>query len=440
MSTITAHTGVVPHAAPSFKELRGDNITPPTSAKGPAAAFLGIGVLGLGVTVAAGMMAGKPLHALAAYHVGASMALTMSLGSMFLVMVIHLTNAGWASTLRRQCENVMALVPWCALMVLAGIVIDSLVGKSGNTQLWSWLHDSQADNALLHAKSGFLNAKFFVIRAAIYLTIWTVLSRSLLSLSLKQDLSPDVKINAKARSMSSWGMLIFALSIAFAAFDWIMSLDFTFFSTMWGVYVFAGSAYSAIALLVLILAWLRGQGKLRGVVTSEHFHDVGKLLFAFTVFWAYIAFSQYFLIWYSNVPEETAFFNARVGSPSEPGGPSLANPWVYVGAALIIMHFALPFPILLFRAVKQRYQMLSIMAVLALVAHLIDLFWMIRPVVYAGHPEDLIGVSAWWIDAAGIVGPLGVFGFLVMRRILSCPLVAVNDAWIGEGMQHKNYV
>ncbi len=442
MTQLTAHPGAAAasHAPHTYPELRGDNIAPPSAAKGLAGVFLIIGLAGLGATVAGGMAAGKPLQALAAYHVGACMALTMSLGCMFLVMVFHLTSAGWASTIRRQCENVMALVPWCGLMVVIGIVIDTMMGKSGDRQLWSWLNDANAHNTLLQGKAGFLNPKFFAIRAAVYLTVWTVLSRALLSLSIRQDRGPDVSLNARAKWMSSWGMLLFALSVAFASFDWLMSLDFTFFSTMWGVYFFAGSAYSGVALTIIICAWLRRQGKLQGVVTSEHFHDIGKLLLVFTVFWTYVAFSQYFLIWYSNIPEETAFFNARVPSPHEPDGPVVANNWVYVGALLCIMHFALPFPILLFRGVKQRYMLLTVMAVLALVAHFIDLFWIVRPVVYPGNVEDPIGLSSWWIDAAGVAGVLGVFGFLVMRRISSGPLVAVNDAWIDEAMHHKNYV
>lgn len=443
MSQLTAHGGVHAsgtHAGHTYRELSGDNIAPPASTKGLSGFFLVLGLAGLGATVAGGMAAGRPLQALAAYHVVATAALSMSLGCMFLVMVFNLFNAGWVSTIRRQCENVMSLVPWCAFMVLAGIAVDVMVGKSHDTQLWSWMHDSVRGNTLLAEKAGFLSKTFFVVRAAIYVLVWTVLSRSLLSLSVRQDAGRNVALAAKARKMSSWGMLVFALTVAFAGFDWLMSLDFTFFSTMWGVYFFAGSVYSGVALLIIILAWLRNKGKLQGVVTREHFHDTGKLLLAFTVFWTYIAFSQYFLIWYSNIPEETAFFVARLPSPREIGGPVVANNWQYVGAALCILHFGLPFPILLFRAVKQRYGLLTIMAVAAILAHLVDLFWIIRPVVYSQNLEDPVGVSGLWIDVAGIVGALGVFGFLVVRKISSGPLVAVNDPWIDEAMEHKNYV
>ncbi len=440
MSTLTAHAGAHDHPAHDYPQLRGENIAPPPAAKRLAGVFLVVGLAGLAVTLAGGLAGGRTLHALAAYHVGATMALSISLGGMFLVMVFHLTQAGWASTIRRQCENLMSLVPWCALLVIAGIVADTLVGKSADRQLWAWLHDSAAQNVLLKAKSGYLNPVFFVVRAALYVMLWTFLSRSLLSLSVRQDRAADPALNAKARKLSAWGILTFALSVAFASFDWLMSLDFTFFSTMWGVYFFAGSAYSAIAVTVLLLSWLRGQGRLEGVVTREHFHDTGKLLLAFTVFWSYIAFSQYMLIWYGNIPEETAFFNARVGSPLTPEGPFVPNPWVYVSAALCVLHFALPFPILLFRAVKQRRELLSLMAVLALVAHAVDLFWIVRPNVYPGSETDPIGVSGLWIDAAGLAGALGVFGFLLMRRVSSGPLVAVHDAWIDEGMHHKNYV
>jgi hypothetical protein len=443
MSHATAH-GAHEHGATGrasvHASLLGENVTAPGAARGLGSAMLVAGLVGLGATAAGGMGDGRLLHAIAAYHVGATLALSMCLGCMFLVMVWHLTNAGWASTIRRQCENVMSLTPLCALMVLAGFAIDTIAGKSHDTQLWSWMHDSQAHNFLLHEKSGFLNRGFFIARAAIYLGVWTLLSRSLLAYSLKQDRAPDVAAAARARWMSAWGMLAFALTTAFAGFDWLMSLDFTFFSTMWGVYFFAGSAYAGVALTVLLFAWLRSKGKLAGVVTREHFHDLGKLQLAFTVFWAYIAFSQYFLIWYGNIPEETAFFAARLPGPREPGGPEVPNSWLYVGALLCVSHFALPFVILLFRSVKQRYGMLATMAVWSLLAHLIDIFWIVRPTAYAGNTTDPMGLGGLWIDVAALVGVLGVFGFLVMRKVTSGPLVAVNDPWINEAMEHKNYV
>lgn len=435
MSQLTAgaHEEVPYNPVPgrTFPEFRADNINLPVAAGGGLAnVLLGLGVIGLGLGIGGGFATGKVLHAIAAYHIGAFAALTMSLGCLFLVMVFHLTNAGWTGTIRRQIENVMTLVPVCAVLVLLGIVADVLLGRSRDSQLFMWLHHSVADNYLLEKKSSFLNPAFFTIRAAIYVSLWTFLTRRLWYFSTLQDRTGDRSITARARFMSAWGMLCFALSVAFAGFDWMMSIDFTFFSTMWGVYIFAGSVYSAVALMAIIFATLRRRGVLEGIVTAEHFHDLGKLLFTFTVFWAYIGFSQYFLIWYGNIPEETAFFNAR----STPG-------WMGVGAFLCIGHFLAPFLVLLFRRIKRTPVLLATLAGWSILAHIVDLFWIVRPVVYAGAPgDDKVGVGGLWIDAACIIGVLAIFGSLIVRKIRSGILVAVNDPRMEEAMTHKNYV
>lgn len=432
------------HAAhhESFPELRAENITlAKGTGSGLANVLLGLGVIALAVGVAGGIASNHTLHALAAYHVAAVSVLAMSLGALFFVMVFHLTNAGWASTIRRQYENVATLVPIAALMVLVGIAADYFLGKGKSQQLFSWMHEHTHENYLLQKKMPFLNMGFFIVRSLVYVGLWTFLSQRFFRWSTEQDKTGDVSISARARFTSAWGILLFALSVAFAAFDWIMSIDFTFFSTMWGVYYFAGSAYSGTALMIIVLTRLMKAGKLQGVVTGEHLHDVGKLLFAFTVFWAYIAFSQYFLIWYSHIPEETAFYLARIPFPKSPGAPITPNNWVYVGAMLCIAHFGLPFLILLFRKVKQTPVLIATMAVWSIGAHVIDMFWLVRPMVYVGtDAPDKIGISGLWIDALAIVGVFGIFGSLVVRRVSASQLVAAKDPYIGEAMHHKNYV
>ena len=433
------HSG---HHGPSHAALLArENITlAPGTGKGLSAALLGLAVIGLG-TAGFAAFSGHVMHALAAYHVGAAAALAMSLGGMFLVLVFHLTNAGWSSSIRRQCENLMCMVPWCALLVVAGIVLDVIYGRSHDTQLFSWLNKHMAGNVLLERKSGFLNPTFFAIRSAAYVALWAFLARRLWSFSVQQETATTSAPMANARFMSAWGMLLFALSVAFAGFDWLMSLDFTFFSTMWGVYFFAGSIFSAAGLMSIILSRLVSTGRLKGVVTEEHFHDLGTLMFAFTVFWSYIAFSQYFLIWYSNIPEETAFFNARLPGPKSASGPDFGNNWMYVGAALCIGHFAIPFVILLFREVKRSFKLLPLAGAWMILIHIVDMFWIVRPVVNAtSDSADRIGLSSLWIDIAAIAGVLGLFGWLLVRKITSGPLVPLNDPRMKEALEHKNYV
>jgi hypothetical protein len=269
-----------------------------------------------------------------------------------------------------------------------------------------------------------------VLRAIGYFFVWMLLSWLLWGYSKEQDATGDKWISNRMARMSTWGMLLFALATAFAAFDWMMSMDYRFFSTIWGVYYFAGAAYSSLGLVVVILAMCRRAGKLKGLVTEEHFHDLAKLMFAFTVFWAYIAFSQYFLIWYANIPEETAFMLAR-----KTGG------WEHYSTLLVVGHFILPFFILLWRFVRRSMVLLAAIGVWMMAMHVMDIAWIVRPFVY-GPAEfaDKVRLDRIWLDLAGIVGVLGIFLGLVVRNVFSGPLVATRDPRLPEALHHRNYV
>jgi hypothetical protein len=208
-----------------------------------------------------------------------------------------------------------------------------------------------------------------------------------------------------------------------------MSMDYRFFSTMWGVYFFAGAAFSSIPLVVIMLARLRARGKLKGLVTEEHLHDLAKLMFAFTVFWAYIGFSQYFLIWYANIPEETSFFLAR-----KTGG------WEHLSKFLVFGHFIVPFFILLWYRVRRSFVLLSIMAAWAILLEIVDIYWIVRPFVYAADPVDKVHLGGLWLDVVGILGPIALFTGLLIRKVGSGPLVCMNDPRLNEAIAHKNYV
>lgn len=378
-------------------------------------------------------------QALAAYHVGAMTVLAMCLGSMFFVMVFHLTNAGWTGTIRRQFENVMGFLPFAFLLVLPTLVLEIARRGAGASHLFSWLTPEAASNHELQEKwtyffgptstPGTVGAfpSFFVLRAVLYFGLWTFLSRRLLSFSKETDATGDRSPMARARFMSAWGMLVFALSLTFAAFDWLQAMDFRFFSTMWGVYYFAGSAFSSAALVAMILAIIRLRGKLEGAVTEEHFHDLGKLIFTFTVFWGYIGFSQYFLIWYSNIPEETAFYNFRA-----------SEQWLPWGRFLIIGHFVIPFLILLFRPVKRSPKALIAIALWAILLEVVDMYWIVRPMVYGNEAGP--GGMAYVVDLLAILGVLAVFAGYLTRSIPQGALVAVNDPRMEEALGHKNYV
>jgi hypothetical protein len=282
--------------------------------------------------------------------------------------------------------------------------------------------DPAADELLNH-KRAFLNIPVFVGSVVFYGLVWFYLSRRLNTLSRTQDQTGDRWLTNKAKFTSAWGLLAFGLTCAFASFHLVKALDYHWFSTMFGVYFFAGNMISSLALMALLFALIRGSGKLEGLVTSEHFHDLGKLMLGFTVFWAYIAFSQYFLIWYANLPEETGWFRIRS-----------VHGWETFGTILMFGHFIAPFLVLLFRGTKRSPFLLATVAIWLIAMHAIDVFWQIRPIVY----PDKMGLS--WVDLAGLLGPLALFFGLLLKKVGQGPLIPIKDPRLTEALEHKNYV
>ncbi len=391
--------------------------------------LLFLGIAGLLLTVIGGFSVNLR-HALAAYEVGVFTALAMSLGCLFFLLVFHSLNAGWVVTCRRVFEHGASLLPFCWLALIPIVVIELVNGGV----LLVWMGGTHGDH-LLEAKAPYLNPGFFIVRLFIYGAVWSFLGWRFSSLSRRQDETGDRTLGRKARFTAGWGILLFALTTAFAAFDFLMSLDFRFFSTMWGVYFFASCALSGISVVVLTLAVLRFRGKLAGLVTEEHFHDLGKLVFAFIVFWAYIAFSQYFLIWYSNIPEETAWFVYRK-----------SEGWKWLFILLCVGHFIVPFLIVGWRGVKRNPLLLGIMSAFLIFMTIMGMVWTIRPMVYVQIPAVVNaglqdpGLRGIWLDIAGVVGVLGVWGWLLTRRVESGPLLPLKDPLLHESMAHRNYV
>lgn len=429
------------HGVDVARVLRDDNISfPPGSGK------LGLPLLAVGgIAAILALLLGKVgfgnatfRHGLAAYHVGAMMVLAISLGAMFFIMIFQLMNSGWTGSLRRQYENVMSFLPFAFLLAAVTPVVDYFAGG----QLFAWMDPAHYDDPILHHKwfyffgphgdhehSGKAFPMMFFARLVLYGVAWTFFSRRLWSLSREQDRTGDRGCTAKMRRLSSWGIVVMALTTAFCAFDLLMSLDYRFFSTIWGVYYFSGSMFACSYIMGLLIAWIRSKNKMEGAATEEHFHDLGKLAFVFTVFWAYIAFSQYFLIWYSNIPEETAYFNFRkYGDPM----------WKTLSALLVFGHFFFLFFFMISRHVKKNMSLFKFAAFVAIAMHALDIFWIVRPMVYArgDAPQGL----AYLIDALGIVGFFLIFVGFIIRKVVSGPLVAVNDPWMRESLSHKNYM
>lgn len=353
------------------------------------------------------------------YLVGWTFCLSLALGSLFFVLIHHLTKAKWSIVVRRIPEALIWSFP-----LLAVLAIPILIGMH---DLFHWTHHEIYDPAspqydpILAGKHGYLNTTFFITRLVVYFTLWTFIAHRLYTVSLRQDVDDDVSAGARLRKVSAVGLVLTAVTTAFASYDILMSLDPHWFSTIFGVYFFAASFLTAHALIVLIVITIQRNRGLRGVITKEHFHDLGKMMFGFTVFWAYIAFSQYMLIWYGNLPEETLWYRHR-----------LEHGWEYHSAALLVAHFIIPFWVLLPRAAKRAVPVMSFMAVWFLVMNWFDFHWIAMPVLHGDH------AGFHWLDFTCWLGLFGVFLAFVMYRLGRHSLVPQNDPHLEKSLNFTN--
>lgn len=317
--------------------------------------------------------------------------ITIALGGCFWTLLHNLANAGWGTSIRRLKENLGFCMLPMALFTLP-FVLPFGVFDPVREVLWEWFtpHYQAAKDGvasgifggelgayfmdkhevLLSHKAWYLNIPSWYLRYFLFFGLIGFYIWKLRSLSIGQDLDPNptTKRLFSARAWSATGMFVFAVFATFMFIDFYKALNYAWFSTMWGVYMFAGSALSSMAVLILVTIWLRSSGYLDKVVTEEHLHIMGKLMFAFVIFWAYISFSQFFLIWYANIPEETGFFIMRN-----------TGYWNWVSIFLVFGHFAIPFALLLPSWVKKRNVTLVPLCLWILLAHVVDMYWIVIP-------------------------------------------------------------
>jgi hypothetical protein len=336
--------------------------------------------------------------------------LTLVLGTLFFVLVQHLSRAGWSVAVRRLAETAGWTVPFFALLFLP------LLGGLGD--LFHWTHpDAVAHDALLRHKEDYLNVPFFLVRAALYFVVWSAIGITFHRASAAQDASRDPRVTASLQRRAAPAMILYALTVTFMAFDWIMSMDPHWYSTIFGVYVWSGGALSAFAFLAVTALVLQRTGRMDRVLRADHFQDLGRLLFAFSVFWAYIAFSQFFLIWYGNIPEETIFYLHR-----------MQHGWYPVSLFLAAGHFAVPFALLMSRWTKRRPSLVIALAVWILLMHYLDLYWLVFP-NFLDH-----GPNVHWLDAAAWVGIGGTFLFVFTTKLSRHALVPAGDPRLSESL------
>jgi hypothetical protein len=353
-------------------------------------------------------------YLLETYLVSYALILSVSLGALFFVLLQHATKAGWSVVVRRIAEGVACNVGPMAILAIPIVW--------GMDHLYHWSHaDAVAHDPLLAAKAGFLNPTFFVLRLAVYFVVWILLSGVLRYSSVAQDASGDPALTRRMEKLSPPGLVLFALTINFAAFDLLMSLDPHWFSTIFGVYYFSASVVCFCAVMPKILAGLQSRGVLTNAVTVEHYHDIGKLLFAFIVFWAYIAFSQYMLIWYGNIPEETGWYLKRQ-----------TGDWAWVSLALLFGHFVIPFLVLISRTVKRKPILLAITGVYMVLMCWIDIYWLVVP-------EFSPGVARFGLlDVFCFLGLVGVYSSVLFLNLRRASLLPEKDPRLHESLAFEN--
>jgi len=379
-----------------------------------------VGAGGLLLSFAASFVAHDGLaRFLHAYLVNFCFCITVSLGALFFVVLQHLTRAGWSVAVRRLAEVLAAAIPFWAVLFLP-ILLLVLVG-SGSLYPWNDAAHVEHD-PLLQAKAPYLNAPFFAVRAVLYFAVWALLARFYWRHSVAQDETGDQSHSVRMQRWAGPAMIAFAVTVTFAAFDWLMSLDPHWFSTIYGVYFFAGCTVGAFAALAVIAVLLQKAGYLQDSITVDHYHDIGKFLFGFVFFWGYIAFSQYMLIWYGNLPEETTWYRVRQ-----------TGLWGHVSLALVFGHLFIPFFGLLSREVKRRKPLLAFWAAWMLVFHWLDVYWLVMPSLQPEGPP----ISA--IDLCLLAGMACLYAAGVLRVAIVRSLVPLRDPRLAESLVFENF-
>ncbi len=346
---------------------------------------------------------------------------TLLVGAFFWILVHHATDSGWGVLVRRQMENLAFLLPWMVLFFLPLFVF--------RRDIWAWItvKDAAHVDPSFQAKHGYfelpvggVTVPFFWVRAVLYFVFFGLASWYFRRTSVRQDGDGDPRWTVQMRGVSFVCLILFALSVTFFSFDWLASLDYHWASTMWGVYIFAGAAGAGMALLILVVLGLKNAGYL-AAVNEEHYHMMGKLLLTFSIFWGYIGFSQYMLIWYGNIPEETQWFLRRN-----------VESWNVLSTFLVVGRFFIPFLYLLFQYTKREPKFLAFICVWVLVMHVLDTYVTVLPFMHpAGFQVNVLDL----LSLFAIGCPLA---FLFLRTIGTVPLFPSRDPRLIESYKLSN--
>jgi hypothetical protein len=383
--------------------------TPPASLDLLRQRALVAGLAGLALTGAGAFLG--PDQFFRSYLLAFIFWLAAAMGGLALTMLQHLTGGNWGVVLRRIFEAAARTLPWMAVLFVPVLF--------GLSTLYPWTDAAAvAADHLLSKKVLYLNVPFFVARAALYFAVWVGLAFFLTSWSAAQDRSGDPGLSRRMKALSAVGIVLYAFTMTFAAFDWGMSLDPHWFSTMYGFLYIIGQGLMGLAVAILVAKRLSGEAPMAGAINVGHWHDFGKLLFAFAMVWTYLSFSQFLIIWSANLPEEIPWYLHRT-----------AHGWQYLAVGLIVVHFVVPFAVLLSRKTKRNPAILARMAAWIVLARFADVFFLVGPDLHKG------GLALHWMDVTALVGLGGVWIALFAAALKSRPLLPVRDPELASALK-----
>jgi hypothetical protein len=362
---------------------------------------LGMGIVCLLLCLLGGFL--EPRQFFISYLFAELVWLGVALGCMAFLMIHYLTGGKWGWPVRRMFEAAAWTLPVVGLLFIPVFF--------GIDQLYPWATRARvaADHVLQH-KQSYLNPTLFIVRAVVFFGIWIWLAHLLNKWSREQDATHDLAPMKRLRKLSGPGLVIYPLTITVTFVDWVMSLEPDWFSTIFPILICIGQMLSGLAFVILLLAWLGPRSSLSAIIGKENFHHLGSLLLAFTMLWAYLAFSQLLVIWSGDLPHEISWYLHRV-----------AGGWRWIVVFLVLFHFFGPFFLLLSRQMKETRRALATIAAVMFVAHIVDVWWMITPTFY---PH---GIHLSWLDFAALLGVGGVWFFFFIRNLKRKPLVPMND-------------
>jgi hypothetical protein len=356
----------------------------------------------------------NPARFYQSYTVAFAFTALTGLGAFFFVMVQFLTGSAWSVTMRRIMENIMITLP-VGLLLFIPIAI-------GLREIYPWASPQAVPTgAMLGTKGAYLSPNFFILRTVIYFFVWSLWAGSIYYQSTKQDRARSVKQMYIASRWSAPGLFLAVAVGTLASYDWLMSLEPRWYSTIFGLVMLSGGGLSFFSVVTLVCLAFRRAGILKNSITQEHYHDLGKWLLCMTAFYTYVAFAQYFLIWYSNIPEETIWYRHRmVGS------------WLAVSLAMPFIRFIIPFSILLCRPAKRSLKVIGFISVWSLVVEYIDLYWIVMPTYYKNGPQ------LHWLDLATLMTTVSICGLVFWSRFRAHKMVPVGDLRLEQSLHFEN--